>query len=179
VEDTDQTSGSPQDPSGLLRFLDPPASLPEGVAEVYGWYGYAVAMAQLVERSLAVLLHIQDRSTEFTDVAITRAFEGRDSKTLGKLLSDLRSSGASTSDAVDRFLPFVAKRNELVHGYFTRGERQQKMGNDLGRAQLVAELREVATEGRNLAIIFGVGGLLIGASRGYRERAPTPPSPDL
>jgi hypothetical protein len=114
-------------------------------AEVFAWYGQAVAIAQALEAVLINYLSIlRPRTRRSRDdpshipAVLTKADMGRLQRDMEKY-DEFRNAHAN-------LVPLNDLRVQLVHYWFVNPERQEKLGSADGRAQLVAELRSATDQ---------------------------------
>jgi hypothetical protein len=112
-------------------------------AEVFAWYGQAIAIAQLLEASLIFYLSVMPPTTKKRrqhPEAQRQFLESLDRKTLGALRDELGrfpglDEAAKTLEAVNGL------RIDLVHSWFRSPARLKKLESCAGRGELVEELR--------------------------------------
>lgn len=143
----------------------------EHTKTVFAYFGAALYFAQVLEHglvlALASLALIPEKLPRVRDKeewsAVFDSFMDRQFKrTLGALLSDLRSLTPVPSQLDMLLGTALSKRNWLTHYYFR--ERAAEFTSNPGRERMIAELEEAR------ALFEGAGTLLDSVVRPIRER---------
>jgi len=113
------------------------------VKETYAFYGLAVYIAQVLERSainLAFAISLPEVNLATRELAeeLNRKFE---KKTLGNLLHFCRDFADIDGDLEAKLFDALATRNRLVHSYFW--ERAEDFLSQTGQLQMKEELQVI------------------------------------
>lgn len=133
---------------------------------VFACFGSAAQHAQMFEAELKRFL------VAYNKIANTHIVELRTSKkTMGALLTEMRKYVRFDDDEIDAKIEGALKgRNFLMHHFFL--ERDEKLGNQKGRMELLAELLRIETD---LRTVRGwIGGLRVAMTKtGANGRTPS------
>ncbi len=142
----------------------------EQTRDVYAYFGLAMYQAQALERQLALILATKygPGPKRITRGQFDSLLEGRFSKTLGRLVENIREVAHLSEDEEKRLLKALVKRNWLVHGYFW--ERAADFMSDSGRVSMIEELRDATTLFEDLDSLFTSRTLEWGESIGYTRQ---------
>jgi hypothetical protein len=126
-----------------VEDLDPES---KQVKEVFARYGLAMYQAQCVERELAITLCTVygPGPKRMTRDQLDRLYKTTFRKTLGRLVADLRSTGAVDVDLEKRLTEALEKRNWLAHDYFW--ERAVSILKPDSHRAMIAELQDAAEQ---------------------------------
>jgi hypothetical protein len=146
------------DPSrpGIQRNRSAPFLMTEENAEVFAWYGQAVAIAQFLEDALVETLSSLQPRTQLARSRPKKVREDLSKANLGAIQREM-AKHPEFRDAARNLVPLNDLRIELIHHWFTNPERQAKLTSREGRAELVAELRRATKRiGPASAVVFGI-----------------------
>lgn len=116
------------------------------IRETFACFGLASYQAQCMEKQIVILISIMYNPEFAKSTPLQRdEFFGRDfKKTLGRLISDLKTAGNIESNLEERLDDMVKKRNWLVHDYYW--ERAGEFNSIKGRDAMIDELIRLASE---------------------------------
>lgn len=143
-------------------------------AELFAWYGQAVALAQLLEITLMSYISALPPSSKArrrNPDKHTTFLKHLDGETLGELRQHIERFAQLKGAAAD-LAGLNDLRIELVHMWFREAGRAEKMATREGRGELVAELRAVADRLGTTVAALSTNALLIFGHRWNPAEAP-------
>ena len=120
--------------------MDPTDPESAHIKEVYAHFGLAMFHSQCLERQIAILLATTHGPglLNVTRNQFDSLLESLFHKTLGSLISDIRSVMDLSDGMATKLSDALRKRNWLTHGYFW--ERATAFTTTAGRASMIEEL---------------------------------------
>jgi hypothetical protein len=138
-------------------------------AEVFAWFGQACALAQFLEASLMEFISVLPASSKARrrDEARQREYlEGLSKKGLAALKNEL-AQFPTLVGAAEELGDLNQLRVDLIHHWFTRSERTERLDTDAGRRELIGDLQEASNRfGKTAAAVAAVS-LFVWFGRGW------------
>ena len=142
----------------------------EQIKDVFAHFGLAIFQAQALERQLAITLATKygPGPTRISREEFDSILEGLFSRTLGRLVNEMRKLANLSDDEVDQLQEALKKRNWLAHSYFW--ERAVDFLSESGRNVMIGELQEAACSFETLDELFKTRTLEWGESVGLTQQ---------
>ncbi len=146
-----------------------PFLMNEENADVFAWFGQACALAQFLEAALMGFISVLPASSKERrrDETRQRAYvEGLSKQGLAALKKELTRFPALV-EAANELGDLNMLRVELIHYWFARSERLEKLDTVAGRRELIGELQAVANRLGNTAAAVAAVSFFVWYARGW------------
>ena len=150
------------------EYIDPES---EQIREVFARFGLAIYHAQCLEKQLALILATKYGlgPTRISKMEFDEILKDLDSRTLGQLVSKIRTLADLGEDERGQLEQGLSTRNWLTHRYFW--ERSVDFLSESGRASMIKELQEASDSLHTLDELFTKRTLVWGETIGVTEES--------
>jgi hypothetical protein len=115
------------------------------IRDVYAYYGFAMYLAQNVERGLSMVLALESQGPHMTAWDYDARLADNYQSTFGGLVSKfIASPMAASSSLIPRLQRTNDQRNDLAHQYFW--DRAIQFASPDGQVDMIAELKQMEAE---------------------------------